>query len=165
MAHPLTVKINSAIYSLDTPIFPHWYWFMGAQIMSRMFTYVVRGGNKHIKTRDWRSLSFGPNSFPPVTLMARLTLLVQRVCSCYDMWCRVLKAASHVPRVLHSLCFLFPSIQVAALTEDIKTSGIKWKEAMWNLPESVHLVFPNSGLYQHNPSHVVLKVHASFVHI
>lgn len=104
---------------------------------------------------------FGPKSSPPVALTARLMLLMQCVCLCYDIWCCVLQATSHVPRVSHSLRCLSPSPLIQAAVK----SGFKWKEAMWNVSDSVHQVFPNSGLYWHNPSHVIFKAHASCFHI
>lgn len=168
MAHPLTVEIKSAIYSFDTPIFP--YWFMGIQVMSRMFSYEVQRWNKCLKTHDRRSLSVSPKFFPrSPSLMACLTLLVQCVCSCYGMWCHVL--SSHVPRVSHSLHLLHlsPSIQATVLTEEkYKQNIFRYlalnERKLWETSQNQFiLVCPNSGLYQHNRSHAIIK--ASCVHI
>lgn len=105
---------------------------------------VFREETSALKHPDRRSLSFSSEPLPPVAFMARLTLSMQRVCLCDDMRCRVLQAASHVPRVSHSLRFLHlsPSTQVSVLTEGKHTkkkkktcplkSGFRWKEAMWN---------------------------------
>lgn len=101
MAHPLTVEIHSAIYSFDTPIFP--YWFMGIQVMSRMFSYEVQRWNKCLKTHDRRSLSVSPKFFHAVPLSWLVwhywCNVFVRVMACDVMSCHHMSQESHIASV------------------------------------------------------------------
>ena len=185
MAHPLTVKINSAIYSLDTPIFPRWYWFMGVQIMSRMFCYAVRGGNERIKkkkthththththTRPEEFVFSALNGFLLVALTARLKHIDANVFVCVTTCgCRAPVKRHHMSRESRMASASLP-VRLQLLTEDQKRK-IPWnldadERRLCETSESQFMYSSVSKLQDYINiilAHVIRNVHASCVHI
>ncbi len=157
MAHPLTVKIKSAIYSLDTPVCPHWYWFYGWTNHEQNVQFCGLGRKRTFKHTSGEAC---------LSALKRFLWSPSRLIWCHwwnvfvfwhVMWCSA--TPSHFPKVSHSLHFL------NSFNSGFQNLWFKQTEAMWNLSESVHLVVQNSGLYLHNPSHLTLRVCTSCVHI